>query len=54
MRSTVPNVEWAGKFVDERDYLRELENTERFRNLMLLAHAQERCHRPNYDLPWTY
>jgi aarF domain-containing kinase len=29
--------EWAGKFVDELDYLRELENTERFRNLMLEA-----------------
>ena len=29
--------EWAGKFVDELDYLRELENTERFRNLMLQA-----------------
>ena len=29
--------EWAGKFVDELDYLRELENTERFRNLMIQA-----------------
>ena len=29
--------EWAGKFVDELDYLRELENTERFRNLMIEA-----------------
>ena len=29
--------EWAGKFVDELDYLRELENTERFRNLMMHA-----------------